>query len=477
MCLDAHAHGMRVDHDIFHQPHAVELTLEERETPSSYRRPGLGETMTMWRVQTEGYKDGTDQLIGIVSSDKGFLDSPDTEWISSGVNTKGSRAVALGRHGNFFHWGFAASPTYLTDEAQLVFINAIHYIARFDGHAPIARKRQGALTRETLLDAMESITDKAYAKTLARHADWVKEHEARLDELRARAEAGETLTDHEVLSLERPMPAPPDRFDYVKRLLPENAWLEIADDPKAVRDWVEENWPYLRPGEPYQFAVDEEAKSLEIGNARPDFIERLILIHGIPEFEDLAQTLLERYTERPFTTTLQWEGWQSANRGRLFFTEAGGYLWLVDTTDGAGPERFPEVEAPPAAQGPLALKATLVRHADGGLEHVVEIDIRDGWHAYDRVPEGSAYAPLTLELELPPGIEQDGEWVRPLGFPSPEADGLTVYEGAVSFRFRLKGQPPVGASQVVCRVNYQACEADRCLKPATETVRWILGGK
>jgi len=477
MCLDAHAHGMRVDHDIFHTPHAVELTLEERETPAAYRRPGLGETMTMWRVQTEGYSEGTDQLIGIVSSDKGFLDSPDTEWISSGVNTKNSRAVALGRHGNFFHWGFAASPTYLTEEAKLVFVNAVHYITRFDGQAPVARKREGVLIRESLLDAMESITDLAYSRTLERHEEWVREQQASRDELRARAEAGEALTDYEAASLERPMPAPPGRFDYVRRLLPTDVWAEVTDDSKAIRGWVEGNWPYLRPGERYQFAVDEEAKRLELDNARPDFLGRLILLHGIPEYQDVSQTLLERYTERPFTTTAQWERWQSANAGRFFFTEAGGYLWLVDTTDGAGPEQLPDEEASPAPSGPLVATASIVRRADGGLEYVVDVDIRDGWHAYDRVPEGSAYVPLTLALDLPPGIEQDGEWERPLGLPSPEADGLMVYEGAVRFRFRLKGRPPVGSSQVVCRVGYQVCEADRCLQPATETVLWILHGE
>ncbi len=104
----------------------------------------------MWRVQTEGYQDGSRQLIGLVSDFNGFLDSPDTEVLSSGVNTKGPSSVAIGRHGNFLQWGFAASPTWMTDEAKLVFVNAIHYIAKFDGQAPVARKVRGSLPRSSM---------------------------------------------------------------------------------------------------------------------------------------------------------------------------------------------------------------------------------------------------------------------------------------------------------------------------------------
>lgn len=39
-------------------------------------------------------------------SSVGFEDSPEAEVISSGVCAKSLDAVAIGRHGNFFHWGF-----------------------------------------------------------------------------------------------------------------------------------------------------------------------------------------------------------------------------------------------------------------------------------------------------------------------------------------------------------------------------------
>ena len=158
----------------------------------------MGATMPMWRVQTEGYLERNDMLVGVVSSDSGFLDSPDTEWISGGVNTKRPKAVALGRHGNFFHWGFAASPTYMTAEAKLVFVNAIHYISKFDGQAPIARREPGASTRNRIEDALARISEKGYARELEQHryfVERIKERnadiQARLDRWRGRLRHGE----------------------------------------------------------------------------------------------------------------------------------------------------------------------------------------------------------------------------------------------------------------------------------------------
>ena len=108
---------MRVDHPIFRAPNDVALTLRDVPTPEYYRGEGLGETMPMWRVQTEGYKGRTGQPIGVVSRNAGFFDSPDVEWISSGVNSKNSQAVAIGRHGSFLHWGFAVSRNVLDTQA------------------------------------------------------------------------------------------------------------------------------------------------------------------------------------------------------------------------------------------------------------------------------------------------------------------------------------------------------------------------
>ena len=50
--------------------------------------------------------------------------------------------------------------------------------------------------------------------------------------------------------------------------------------------------------------------------------------------EDEAVTgriLAERYTLKRFSTPTQWRQWFDKNRNNMFFTEAGGFKWLVNT--------------------------------------------------------------------------------------------------------------------------------------------------
>src|SRR5690606_14827838 len=115
LCLDAHALNFNEEHPIFKGPFPVKMTIVERETPEDafhykyYAEGEIPKTIPMWRVQTKEYKTDEGFRVGMVSRPWGFEDSPDAEYISSGVCAKTLDAVAIGRHGNFLHWGFAAS--------------------------------------------------------------------------------------------------------------------------------------------------------------------------------------------------------------------------------------------------------------------------------------------------------------------------------------------------------------------------------
>src|SRR3954453_8200140 len=138
--MDA-AHGVVPTHEIFQKPYKVDLKLEDRPTPDNYRSwPGgekLGPTIKVWKVQDKTFPQ-TDP--GLVSDPYGFADSPDAEVISSGINSKGPDSVALGRHGNFVLWGFAAPPSDMTAEARKCFVNAVCYARKFDGQKPLVHK-------------------------------------------------------------------------------------------------------------------------------------------------------------------------------------------------------------------------------------------------------------------------------------------------------------------------------------------------
>src|SRR5262245_20140999 len=105
---------MRLDHPIFQ---GVELDRDEVATPKSYANYPEGKDlpakMPVWRVQRGKLAAEVDY--GIVSDPYGFEDSPDAEFISSGVNSKGPGSVALGRHASLFLWGFAGDPTQMTE--------------------------------------------------------------------------------------------------------------------------------------------------------------------------------------------------------------------------------------------------------------------------------------------------------------------------------------------------------------------------
>ena len=74
-----------------------------------------GENLKVWKVETKSFP-AIDP--GLVYHPYGFEDSPDAELIASGLNSKDPHAIALARQGNFFLWGFSASPSDMTFDAQ-----------------------------------------------------------------------------------------------------------------------------------------------------------------------------------------------------------------------------------------------------------------------------------------------------------------------------------------------------------------------
>lgn len=465
MCLDAHAHGMRIRHDIFNTPNKVKLTINDEPTPSSYARytegKSLGKTMPMWRVQTEGYTTDKGQLVGIVSSPSGFFDSPDVEWISGGVNSKGPNSIAIGRHGNFFQWGFAASPTYLTDEAKDVFTNAVHYIAKFDRQGPIARTTKGTMVRSAVDDAIDSMSDESYAQTVALYKEFAEDAKKRNAEIQKRIDAEEEVSDRERQMLEFPPPKAPDRMAQVMRFIPEDRTDEFQDKPEKATKYLRSIKPYLRPSGYYTLAVDEDLQKLGIANSDIAMLEKGIELLGGDE-KELGHALLARYTDHSFKTKAEWTDWLKKNRSNLFFTEAGGYKWLVNTIKSA-PAAQPQAKA--TRKSPFA-SVMSVRKQDGDRYTVrVDIDILDGWHAYDFVPASEAYVPLTLVLDLPTGVRLKGKWKKPTGRPSVETPGVTVFGGRLTYTCELVTDTLGKPTDIGCTVQYQVCDDQRCLRP------------
>lgn len=333
LCLDKHAHHIKLDHEIFKGPIDVELTIENEPTPEGIFHYPDGhlepKEIPMWQVNTTGYSDDGGVRVGLVSRGMGFEDSPDAEVISSGVCTKDRNAVALGRHGNFFLWGFAGSPDYMTEEAKKVFINSIHYLFKNRGNHLIARKfNEGIATRKYADQLYYNTTYEAFKF----YVDYNKKNAEIVNKLKEKQASGETLNEDESRIVQIDVD-PGTREDFVKKYLKRQSWInETGFDTLKIRKFISENkeFFYSDPEDKYLLQVDNIAKSWEISNSDIKLLEKAIYNweKGIAVID--SRKVLLRYTLEDFQTPGEWKKWLKKNKKQMFFTEAGGYVWMIN---------------------------------------------------------------------------------------------------------------------------------------------------
>lgn len=310
-----------------------------KKTPDAVYHYTTGDTVPkeipMWRVQNVGYLDSKNVRIGMVSRGNRFAESPDAEIISSGVCAKDVGAVALGRHGNFFLWGFSASPAQMTDEAKKVFVNAVAYIKQFDGKPPIARKYNDRMAttddvREIIANASRKSYDE-YVKEIEEFNEQNVKEKKRIDDKKA---AGQQLTSSEESSLqylghqEKIM----SWEEYLKQMMGKFS-EQFGADAVAFQKYMKDNFGYLYcdPNKFFDYSIDEDVKQIGISNHDVKLLEKCIDMLKHNEQPDLALRVLKRYTAENFTTAKEWSNWLSENKSKLFFTETDGYKFMVNT--------------------------------------------------------------------------------------------------------------------------------------------------
>jgi hypothetical protein len=487
LCLDAHAHNFRAEHPIFQGPFPVKLTIEERPTPEDafpyeyFRDTPTPKTLPMWRVQTKGYQTDKGFRIGMVARPWGFEDSPDAEYISSGVSAKTLDAVAIGRHGNFLGWGFAASPAYLTPEAQTVFANAVAYIAKFNGQGLLARKYHDRLaTKEWVREVKYTLTPESFAarqKMNERFTAQMLETRRTAEEKQAR---GEKLDPREQASLRFSAPKPEVYADFVKsrRGVP-GLFERFGTDVAAYHRFYDENLPYLYSVAPfYLFELDEDVKSLGVANTDKELLHRAIALWESGADEAKARRVLTRYTLLDYQTAAEWRAWFGRNRERLFFTQAGGFVFLVndrvtgDASNDYGRRAREKARAavavPPTDDAnPVTAAAAVLERPDGRREVVVKLAVHTGYHLYAYVAPSDAFIPTTVEFELPEGYRKLGATELPPSTPYNASGTTGLYTGTLVFAQGVAGRGP---GEVRVKLTYQCCDASVCLPPVERTL-------
>ncbi len=480
-CLENDALNIKTAHPIFNTPVKVKLSMVTRPTPGSFYNGFQGattpKTMPMWKVIKDDPASKDKYIIGMVAHGEGFDDSPDAESISGGVCLKNAEAVALGRQGNYFMWGFSASPNHMTDEARDVFVNTVCYIKKFDHQLPIMKKVQ--IENREWVNEMIYRTDKnLYEKTLVAR----REGNARLlkmqQDLRERKAKGEDIGRGNEGLLHMPITNDVESFDdYLKDWVGADMFAKFGANTEAYHQYYRDNTEYFYPADAYSLKVDTDAKQLGVSNRSIQLLEKCIQLFEKGEDTSMARRILERYTTEKFPTAAEWRTWLNKNKANLYYTEAGGFKFMVNTykkETAAVKQPVPATvkmatTAIPTLADPVVVTARLVDGANGKKDLVIDASILKGWHIYAYVPQDSPFIITEPVIELPEGVKNN-EWKQSAGVPFTGGEGMFVWENKASFTTQVDASALKAGMVIKCGLHYQVCDNNKCFPPKKKIV-------
>lgn len=488
LCLAGHAYNMQTKNAIFKGPYKVKITTENRPTPEGAKEYAkmchetLPATLPMWKVQKRDYNTNKSYKVGMVTRPWGYLDSPDAEIISGGESAKCYNAISIGRHANFLHWGFASSPADMTDEAKPVFLNAVVYISKFKGHHIIARKlNEGISTRSTVNELKYDLSKGNYEDYKAMIERINKESKHMADSLKAKEAAGDSLTQMDKIYIQMGSreEAIPSYADYVKERA-DDLFDKFGTDGDAYEKYYTENLPYFYGSlKDYGVELDEDAKSLGIANNDKRILDKAISLWENNQDVEKAKRILYRYTLLRYDNAKQWRQWYNKYQSKLFFTESGGWLWLVNDLDPKTPGndysvlKYNEVDEKALApvkdkatkEDPVAISTGVLTSGNEG-ELVIRMKIYPGYHIYSVVSDQDPYIETKYELQAEGGAKLVGELQKPAGTLMAGSKSI-IYEGEQVLRQKFTGKHGV----ITVTITYQACDAHACLMPKTKTLK------
>lgn len=488
LCLLGHAYNMNTKNAIFKGPYKVKLTMVERPTPAGAKEYAeitheqLPSTLPMWKVQNKDYQNTKGYKVGMVTREWGYLDSPDTEIISGGESAKSYGAISIGRHANFLHWGFSASPADMTEEAKPVFLNAVVYISKFAGHHIIARKYNEGISTRTSVDEQKYNVSKenynAYKTMIENNNKFIKHY---ADSVKAVKAAGGKISKTEemyIMISENPEPIL-SYNDYLKQRAGD-LYEKFGEDADAYVKYYTENRPYFYGSfNDYGVKLDEDAKSLSIANNDKRILEKAISMWENNQDVEKAKRILYRYTLLRYDNAKQWREWYNKYQSKLFFTESGGWLWLVNDLDPKTPgndysilklndvdeSSLAPMKEKASKEEPVALSSAVVKNGNKG-ELIIRMKIYPGYHIYSVVSDEDPYIATKYELQTDGDIKLVDDLQKPTGHLMSGSKSI-IYEGEQVLRQKFTGKE----GSITLNITYQACDSHACLMPKTKTIK------
>ena len=264
----------------------------------------------------------------------------------------------------------------------------------------------------------------------------------------------------------------------------------FGDNEQAYMDYYDENRDYFYGGDKMSYwMVDEDVKSWGIPNNDIRLLEKAIGCWERGEEVDKAKRILTRYTLCRFSTPHEWREWYETNKDRIFFTESGGWFFMVNTRDISVPGndyRMREQKIPgsdyraeeqktlksgermlTSDKNPVYVEMETEEAENAHRWVVVKMNIHPGYHTYARVAATDPYMPTTLKFILPEGWKEVEELQVP-SFKELNEAGTMIYEGEVVFRQEIKGK---GKGEIKCMVEYQCCNDFICMPPGKVELR------
>ncbi|MDO7742833.1 MAG: hypothetical protein MUP99_03640, partial [Pedobacter sp.] len=413
---------------------------------------------------------------------EGFNDSPDAESISGGVCLKNAEAVALGRQGNYFMWGFSASPNYMTDEAKEVFVNVVSYIKKYD-HIPAIVKKTQIATRSSIDEQVYRIDERLYKKAIISRREGNIRMLKLQSDLKKRQASGEDIGRSNEMFLKMPVTNDVESFEsYLKNQAGATLFGMFGTDTKLYHKYFHDNYEYFYPSDGYSLQLDKDAQHLGLSNRKVALLEKCIQLLESNEEPAMAQRLLERYTLMKYSTAAEWRNWYELNKTSLFYTEAGGFKFMVnsigkketDKTAEIGESAVPAntVMAEPTADEPVVISAQFIPlKGEKSGEMIISASILKGWHIYAYMDKDSPFIQTEPLLELPEGANTEKDWQSSAASPYPGNKGVFIFEDKASFKIKINYKDSKPGSVIRCGLFYQTCDETKCLPPAKKMVQ------
>jgi hypothetical protein len=182
----------------------------------------------------------------------------------------------------------------------------------------------------------------------------------------------------------------------------------------------------------------------------------------------LAHSSCDRSNSRSTLTTLPSEHQASESPGPNAVAPEGGTV-----PDRANPADRPS-EGPSKRGTPVSASLEVSENSlrRGNMFRLTMVlEVAPGFEIQTLTAAPPAIA-TRLQLELPPGVESNGDWTAPVAVRSMAVDGHASHTGRTEFTRELIVGPAAvpGLHELRCAIRYQACDAQRCLRPEEFTL-------